>query len=246
MAYQYNNMNYARFCKIILLITSRFLVQSYILSMAIKSLMYKFVSKYQHFTPYAADNGMFRDLEEQYYRGLEKQQEVLSFTQATLYFPIVLISAIYLPAVLYVVHIQISLHGWRAWFGKTFENPLFFVFPIFTSICFNENAGKINIDESTSIEENASTLTSRNFPTVQNFTVQRKQTENIQTNYKNRMDSSIIEIDATSGSFNNIRDSSTIRACDDEFEMIQSLKNIAIKKYTKNKVSATYLSSYTN
>lgn len=216
--------------------------------MAIKSLMYKFVSKYQHFTPYAADNGMFRDLEEQYYRGLEKQPEVLSFTQATLYFPIVLISAIYLPAVLYVVHIQISLHGWKAWFGKTFENPLFFVFPIFTSICFNENAGKINIVESTLIEENALTSTSRNFQTLQNFSVQRKKTENNQTNCKKRMDSSIIvETDPTSGSFNNIRDYSTIRACGDEFDMIKSRKNIDIKKYTKKKVKAklTFQSSYT-
>ena len=62
--------------------------------------------------------------------------EMLSFTMATLYIPLILIGLLYLPSVLYVVKISVSLFGWRGWLGKTLENPVFFILPIFTSLSF--------------------------------------------------------------------------------------------------------------
>ena len=62
-----------QFLKILLMIISKFIMQSYMLSMAIKSLMYKFVSKYQYFEkPFddPEDENQYRELEEIYYRGL--------------------------------------------------------------------------------------------------------------------------------------------------------------------------------
>lgn len=64
----YVSRNNLRFFKIVLLITSRFLVQSYILSMVVKSLMWKFVSANQYFSKTAPDNSLYRELEEKYYR----------------------------------------------------------------------------------------------------------------------------------------------------------------------------------
>ena len=57
------------FLKLIIMTATKFIIQSYIISIAIKSLMYKFVSKFQYFPPHTEDNELFRALEEQYYRG---------------------------------------------------------------------------------------------------------------------------------------------------------------------------------
>ena len=46
----------------------KFIAQSYVLSIAIKSLMYKFVSKFQYFHHPSHDTQDFRTLEEIYYR----------------------------------------------------------------------------------------------------------------------------------------------------------------------------------
>ena len=70
--------NNFRFFKIVLLITSRFLVQSYILSMVVKSLMWKFVSANQYFSETAPDNSLYRELEEKYYRYALKNNFVSS------------------------------------------------------------------------------------------------------------------------------------------------------------------------
>ena len=74
------------FIKALLMIVCKFIIQSYILSMAIRSLLYKFVSKvtktflftliihflfqFQYFEKPEYDNKVFRELEERYYRGL--------------------------------------------------------------------------------------------------------------------------------------------------------------------------------
>ena len=58
-----------KFLKIILLIVTRFLVQSYVLAMAVKSLMYWFVSHNQFFKP-GQSSQMYKQIENLYYRGL--------------------------------------------------------------------------------------------------------------------------------------------------------------------------------
>lgn len=59
-----------QFFKILLMILSKFIMQSYMLSMAIKSLMFKFVSKFQFSDNPSFDTEEYRELEEIYYRGL--------------------------------------------------------------------------------------------------------------------------------------------------------------------------------
>jgi hypothetical protein len=58
-----------KFLKIILLIVTRFLIQSYILAWAVKSLMYQFVSRYEYLKPGQSDI-LYKEIVNLYYRGL--------------------------------------------------------------------------------------------------------------------------------------------------------------------------------
>ena len=59
-----------QFLKILMIIVTKFIMQSYMLSISIQSLMYKFISKFRYFPKPSYDSGEFRELEEKYYRGL--------------------------------------------------------------------------------------------------------------------------------------------------------------------------------
>ena len=139
-----------RFLKILLLLVTRFLVQSYVLAMAVKSLMYGFVSHYQYFQP-GHSSQFYLEIENLYYRGIcwpniysDKRfcssagPEILTFRQATLYAPLLLISMVYLPSIIYILIININIFGLKKFFEKFFENPLLFIFPLFTSFSFNK------------------------------------------------------------------------------------------------------------
>ena len=60
----------------------------------------------------------------------------MSFTSATVYAPIALISILYLPTIIYTIVIGIKFHGWNKWISQTLNNPVYFIFPILTSMSF--------------------------------------------------------------------------------------------------------------
>ena len=59
-----------KFFKVLLMLMLKFILHSYILSMAVKSLMYRFVSKFQYFPNPEHDTEDYRKLEDKYWRGL--------------------------------------------------------------------------------------------------------------------------------------------------------------------------------
>ena len=59
-----------QFLKVLMMLIFKFIIQSYILSMAVMSLMYKFVSKFQYFQNPEFDTEDYRKLEDKYWRGL--------------------------------------------------------------------------------------------------------------------------------------------------------------------------------
>ena len=65
-----------------------------------------------------------------------KHPELLTFTQATLYFPLILIAILFLPTLLSVAGISAARFGGRVWVRNTLENPAYFILPIFTSLSF--------------------------------------------------------------------------------------------------------------
>lgn len=60
----------------------------------------------------------------------------MSFSAATVYAPIVLISLLYLPTILYTIVIGMKFNGGKNWIFETLNNPVRFIFPILTSMSF--------------------------------------------------------------------------------------------------------------
>ena len=60
----------------------------------------------------------------------------MSFSAATLYAPIVLISLLYLPTIFYTTVVGIKFYGVKNWIFQTLNNPVRFIFPILTGISF--------------------------------------------------------------------------------------------------------------
>ena len=149
-----------KFLKIILLIVTRFLIQSYILAWAVKSLMYQFVSRYEYLKPGQSDK-LYREIVNLYYRGLclpptstqenqfcyNRGPDIVTFNQVTLYFPIFLISLLYLPAILYVLMLSLNTISAKKYIDKFFEDPVLYLFPIFTSFYFNHTIETTKIKE---------------------------------------------------------------------------------------------------
>ena len=65
-----------------------------------------------------------------------QEKEVLTFTQATVVAPIILITFLYLPTILYVTKISIQFYGWKNWMKSILNDPVYFLFPILTSMSF--------------------------------------------------------------------------------------------------------------
>ena len=67
----------------------------------------------------------------------------LTFTQATVYAPLILILILYLPTMIYIVFVSIRFYGLQRWINEIMSDPVYFIFPILTSLSFYEKA---NID----------------------------------------------------------------------------------------------------
>ena len=62
----------------------------------------------------------------------------MSFYQATVVAPLILISVVFLPTVIYVLVQSIKFYGWRDWVTQFLDDPVLFIFPILTSMSFYE------------------------------------------------------------------------------------------------------------
>ena len=116
-----------QFFKIILMMLTRFIVQSYILSMAVKSLM--FFSVFTNFFRIELQDSQFEELFEMYYRGIHFRPKQLRFTTAALYAPLLLLSFLFLPSLIYTMFLSIRCYGVRNLFSNFMENPVFFPIP---------------------------------------------------------------------------------------------------------------------
>ena len=71
----------------------------------------------------------------------------MSFTMATLYAPLFLISLLYLPTIIYTIILGIHFHGWKNWIFQTLNNPVYFIFPILTSMSFYDKPKNVIAQE---------------------------------------------------------------------------------------------------
>ena len=71
----------------------------------------------------------------------------LTFTEATVYAPLILISILYLPTMIYVILISIRFYGFKKWISEIINEPVYFIFPILTSLSFYGNSAESNFRE---------------------------------------------------------------------------------------------------
>ena len=125
-----------KFVKITLLLVTRFLMQGYILSAAIKSLMFQYI-----FLKVFGQWNMMRQVLNVYYRGLCIRSEtkysskkfcinpeILSFDTAALYAPLLMISPLYFPSFSYVLYLSLRFFGARQLPRRFLENLCFSYF----------------------------------------------------------------------------------------------------------------------
>ena len=62
--------------------------------------------------------------------------DFLTFTEATLIAPLTLLILLYLPTIIYVSISSIKFYGWNGWTNAILDDPVHFIFPIFTNISF--------------------------------------------------------------------------------------------------------------
>ena len=79
---------------------------------------------------------IFNDGAKWYAHPICQEAEVLTFTEATVVAPLILITFLYLPTILYVTRISIRFYGWKNWMTSVLNDPVYFIFPILTSMSF--------------------------------------------------------------------------------------------------------------
>ena len=140
-----------KFLKIILLLLTRFFIYGIILSAAIKSLMFQYVIN----SVFGKEDWQIREVIQIFYRGICVKSsnptlfcvksEILNFDTATLYAPLFMICLLFLPSFLFVLFLSFRFFGWKKWGEQFFENPVLFIFPIWTSFSFYKNLGIYHI-----------------------------------------------------------------------------------------------------
>ena len=88
---------------------------------------------------------------------ISQEGNVLSFTEATVYAPLILIIILYLPTMIYIVFISIRFYGLQNWINQIIYDPVYFLFPILTSLSFYEKS-KLNDQETHDKNEELSVL----------------------------------------------------------------------------------------
>ena len=81
-----------------------------------------------------------------YYRPKCREPELLTFTQATLYFPLVYVALLFLPTMVYVLFISYRKYGIKKMFQKFVDNTVFSIFAVVTNLSFFKRSRDISKD----------------------------------------------------------------------------------------------------
>lgn len=94
--------------------------------------------------------GICRDIQAprnaSYYHPKCMEPELLTFTQATLYIPLVYLSLLFLPTIVYVLFISCRKYGIKKMFQKFVDNTVFSIFAVVTNISFFKRSRDISKD----------------------------------------------------------------------------------------------------
>ena len=72
-----------------------------------------------------------------YYRGVDKEASLLTFDQATLYIPLLLVAIWLLPTILCSLAFSINLNSRKSWWDRPILNIVLFIFSTVTNIVYH-------------------------------------------------------------------------------------------------------------
>ena len=104
----------------------------------------------------------------------------MSFYQATVVAPLILISVVFLPTVIYVLVQSIKFYGWRDWVTQFLDDPVLFIFPILTSMSFYEYDKENLICNEERVEEHISEVPNE-IPEMNDDVEDRNEVDNLGT-----------------------------------------------------------------
>jgi hypothetical protein len=126
-------------------------VQSYVLSMAVKSLMY-------HFTILAdsdKNSDLFNDLLQLYYRGIYKTPELLTFNQATLNTPLLMLALLFVPSFACAFFFSVWNTGLKSWSENFVQKVVLLLFAVISNMSyFSAGTSSVSKSEELSNQEN--------------------------------------------------------------------------------------------
>ena len=120
------------FLKIFFFILTKFLMQSYALSMAIKSIMFN-VAILVDDDEYSE---LSKDLFQRYYRGIDKDPQLLTFDQATLYFPLIMLALLFLPSIICAFVFSVWNSGLQSWSDNFVQKAVLLLFAVMTNMSY--------------------------------------------------------------------------------------------------------------
>jgi hypothetical protein len=91
--------------------------------------------------------------------------ELLTFNQGTLHIPIFFISLLYLPSIFFVLMLSLKSFSVKKIFEKFFEDPVLYLFPIFTSFYFDHTI------ETNKIKDFGNKITGRSQPVARSCSI---------------------------------------------------------------------------
>ena len=154
------------FLKIFLFILTKFLVQSYALSMAIKSLMYN-VAIQVDFEDYS---DLFKDMFNIYFRGINDGPQLFTFNQATLYIPLLILGFIFLPSIISAFFFSVWSRGLKSWTANFVQNFVLLLFAVMSSMSYF-SAGSENRKQKTKKRPRSQSLPNLNTTSFQELSI---------------------------------------------------------------------------
>ena len=123
------------FFKIFLFILTKFVVQSYVLSMAVKSLMYQFTILPSLVSD--KDSDELNGLLQLYYRGIYKSPQLITFNQATLYAPLLILALLFVPSIVCAFVFSVWNTGLKSWSENFVRQIVLLLFATVTNMSYS-------------------------------------------------------------------------------------------------------------
>ena len=82
------------------------------------------------------DDEVSKDLFQHYYRGIKKDPQLLTFDQATLHFPVLMLSLLFLPSIICAFVFSVWNSGLKSWSDNFVQKVVLLLFAVMTNMSY--------------------------------------------------------------------------------------------------------------